>query len=262
MRGPQKTRRASGRGDIGVRGPVPAGFTRSGSGAVGCPGRRTQARHRARRDPPQGADPVGSGGDRGPADRRRRHPGVLGRFGRTRTARHEHRGARGEQPPLADQAGVRPAEPKPVGAPAPRRGQGACYDRTGRHHAGASPPVELRHLHADGCCSGEGYDPVGLHRRAEEHDGRRARVWSQRAQLARRLEEVAVPLAGDAVSQKPGRRVREGRRFAVGPWPPLPSLVFVLLFVLGGCTTVPGQTDRQATLSALFLAFDSSEKMG
>jgi hypothetical protein len=262
MRGPEKTRRASGRGDIGVRGPAPAGFTRSGSGAVGCPGRRTQARHRARRDPPQGADPVGSGGDRGPAGRRRRHPGVLGRLGRTRTARYEHRGARGEQPALADQAGVRPAEPEPVGAPAPRRGQGACYDRIGRHHAGASPPVELRHLHADGPCSGEGYDPVGLHRRPKEHDGRGARLWSQRAQLARRLEEVAAPLAGDAVSQNPSERARERRQLEAGPWPLVPGLVLVLLYVLGGCTTVPGQTDRQETLSDLLLAFDSSEKMG
>jgi starvation-inducible outer membrane lipoprotein len=41
------------------------------------------------------------------------------------------------------------------------------------------------------------------------------------------------------------------------------ALVFVAVsLLLGGCTTVPGQTDRQATLSDLLLVFDSSEKMG
>jgi hypothetical protein len=64
------------------------------------------------------------------------------------------------------------------------------------------------------------------------------------------------------VSQNPRGRARERRQFEAGPWPLVPSLVLVLLFVLGGCTTVPGQTDRQATLSDLLLVFDSSEKMG
>jgi len=42
----------------------------------------------------------------------------------------------------------------------------------------------------------------------------------------------------------------------------VPSLLLVLLFLLGGCTTFPGQTQRQAPLSDLLLTLDSSEKMG
>lgn len=42
----------------------------------------------------------------------------------------------------------------------------------------------------------------------------------------------------------------------------MPPLLLVLLFHLGGCTTLPGQTQRQATLSDLLVTLDSSEKMG
>jgi hypothetical protein len=62
------------------------------------------------------------------------------------------------------------------------------------------------------------------------------------------------------VSQNPGRGARE--RLRLGGWPPVPSLLFVLLILLGGCTTLSGQTQRQATLSDLLLRLDSSEKMG
>jgi hypothetical protein len=62
------------------------------------------------------------------------------------------------------------------------------------------------------------------------------------------------------VSQSPGRNARERRGLEV--WLLVPSLILMLLLLLGGCTTVLGQTDRQATLSDLLLALDSSEKMG
>jgi len=39
-------------------------------------------------------------------------------------------------------------------------------------------------------------------------------------------------------------------------------LAVVLLALLGGCATAPGQTGRPATLSDLLLALDASEKMG
>ena len=42
----------------------------------------------------------------------------------------------------------------------------------------------------------------------------------------------------------------------------MPSLLLVLLILLGGCTTLPGQTQPQVTLSDLLLRLDSSEKMG
>ena len=42
----------------------------------------------------------------------------------------------------------------------------------------------------------------------------------------------------------------------------MPSLLLVLLFLLGGCTTLPGQTQRQTPVSDLLLMLDSSEKMG
>jgi len=62
------------------------------------------------------------------------------------------------------------------------------------------------------------------------------------------------------VSQTPGRNARERPR--CGGWPPVPSLLLVLLILLGGCTTLSGQTQRQATLSDLLLRLDSSQKMG
>ena len=64
------------------------------------------------------------------------------------------------------------------------------------------------------------------------------------------------------MSQNPRGRALERRQFQAEPWPSVPSLALVLLFVLGGCTTVPVRTDQQATLSDLLLVFDSSEKMG
>jgi hypothetical protein len=45
-------------------------------------------------------------------------------------------------------------------------------------------------------------------------------------------------------------------------WPPVPSLLLVLLFLLWGCTTLPGQAQRQVPISDLLLKLDSSEKMG
>jgi hypothetical protein len=42
----------------------------------------------------------------------------------------------------------------------------------------------------------------------------------------------------------------------------VPSLLLVLLILLGGCATLPGQTQRQPSLSDLLLRLDSSEKMG
>lgn len=40
------------------------------------------------------------------------------------------------------------------------------------------------------------------------------------------------------------------------------SLAVILLALLGGCATAPGQTGRPSTLSDLLLALDASEKMG
>jgi hypothetical protein len=39
-------------------------------------------------------------------------------------------------------------------------------------------------------------------------------------------------------------------------------LAVVLLSLLGGCATAPGQTGRPSTLSDLLLALDASERMG
>jgi hypothetical protein len=39
-------------------------------------------------------------------------------------------------------------------------------------------------------------------------------------------------------------------------------LAIVLLSLLGGCATAPGQMSRPSTLSDLLLALDASEKMG